>query len=161
MRKRINEKHMINGVTFTNPESTYIDVDVEIGAEAVIEANVVLKGKTTIGERTVLTNGTRVVDSQIAADVIISQSDIEESIIEEGVTVGPYAHIRPGSILQKGVHIGNFVEVKSSTIGENTKAGHLTYLGNAQVGKEVNFGAGTILANYDGKNKFTTVIGEL
>lgn len=160
MRKRINEKHMINGVTFTNPESTYIDVDVEIGAEAVIEANVVLKGKTTVGERTVLTNGTRVVDSQIAADVVISQSDIEESIIEEGVTVGPYAHIRPGSILQKGVHIGNFVEVKSSTIGENTKAGHLTYLGNAQVGREVNFGAGTILANYDGKNKFTTVIGD-
>ena len=160
MRKRINEQHMVNGVTFTNPEATYIDVDVEIGAEAVIEANVVLKGHTRIGERTVLTNGTRVVNSQIAADVVISNSDIEDSTVEAGVTVGPYAHIRPGSTLKAGVHIGNFVEVKSSTVGEGTKAGHLTYLGNAQVGKEVNFGAGTILANYDGKNKFTTTIGD-
>lgn len=160
MRKRINEKHMVNGVTFTNPEATYIDVDVEIGAEAVIEANVVLKGQTSIGERTVLTNGTRVVNSQIAADVVISNSDIEDSVIEAGVTVGPYAHVRPDSTLKAGVHIGNFVEVKSSIIGEGTKAGHLTYLGNAQVGKEVNFGAGTILANYDGKNKFTTIIGD-
>lgn len=160
MRKRINEKHMVNGVTFTNPEATYIDIDVEIGAEALVEANVVLKGKTSIGERTVLTNGTRIVDSQIAADVVISSSDIEASTIETGVTVGPYAHIRPGSTLKKDVHIGNYVEVKSSTIGENTKAGHLTYLGNAQVGRDVNFGAGTILANYDGKNKFMTTIGD-
>lgn len=160
MRKRINEKHMINGVTFVNPEVAYIDIDVAIGAEAVIEANVVLKGKTSIGERTVLTNGSRVVDSQIAADVVISNSDVEESIIEAGVTVGPYAHIRPGSLLKKNAHIGNYVEVKSSTVGENTKAGHLTYLGNAEVGKDVNFGAGTILANYDGKNKFTTTIGD-
>lgn len=160
MRRRINKAHMVNGVTFINPESTYIDVDVEIGAEAVVEANVVLKGKTSIGERTVLTNGTRVVDSQIASDVVISNSDIEDSVIEAGVTVGPYAHIRPGSKIQAGAHIGNFVEVKSSTIGVNTKAGHLTYIGNAEVGQEVNFGAGTILANYDGKNKFTTTIGD-
>ncbi len=160
MRRRINKAHMVNGVTFINPESTYIDVDVTIGAEAVIEANVVLKGQTSVGERTVLTNGTRVVDSQIAADVVISNSDIEDSVIEAGVTVGPYAHIRPGSVLKTNVHVGNFVEVKSSTIGENTKAGHLTYIGNAEVGQEVNFGAGTILANYDGKNKFTTTIGD-
>lgn len=159
MRKRINEAHMTNGVTFVNPEATYIDIDVTIGAEAVIEANVVLKGQTSIGERTVLTNGTRVVDSQIAADVVISNSDIESALIEAGVTVGPYAHIRPDSTLKEGVHIGNYVEVKSSTIGKGTKAGHLTYLGNAEVGSDVNFGAGTILANYDGKNKFTTQIG--
>ncbi len=92
---------MVNGVTFINPDATYIDIDVEIGAEAVIEANVVLKGQTVIGERTVLTNGTRVRDSKIAADVVISNSDIEESVIEEGVTVGPYAHIRPDSLLKK------------------------------------------------------------
>lgn len=160
MRRRINKAHMVKGVTFINPESTYIDVDVTIGAESVIEANVVLKGKTSIGDRTVLTNGTRVVDSQIASDVVISNSDIEDSVIEAGVTVGPYAHIRPGSKIQAGAHIGNFVEVKSSTIGANTKAGHLTYIGNAEVGQEVNFGAGTILANYDGQNKFTTTIGD-
>ncbi len=92
---------MVNGVTFINPDATYIDIDVVIGAEAVIEANVVLKGQTVIGERTVLTNGTRVRDAKIAADVVISNSDIEESVIEEGVTVGPYAHIRPGSLLKK------------------------------------------------------------
>ncbi|TCD46759.1 bifunctional UDP-N-acetylglucosamine diphosphorylase/glucosamine-1-phosphate N-acetyltransferase GlmU [Streptococcus sp. X16XC17] len=159
MRKRINEKHMVNGVTFTNPESTYIDIDVEIGAEAVIEANVVLKGNTSIGERTVLTNGTRVVNSQIATDVVVSNSDIEDAVIETGVTVGPYAHIRPGSTLGKNVHVGNFVEVKGSSLGEGTKAGHLTYIGNAQVGSDVNFGAGTITVNYDGKGKYKTTIG--
>lgn len=159
MRKRINEQHMLNGVTFTHPETTYIDTDVVIGAEAVIEANVVLKGKTSIGERTLLTNGTRVRDSQIAADVVISQSDIEEAVIESGVTVGPYAHIRPDSRLEKGVHVGNFVEVKGSVLGENTKAGHLTYIGNAEVGQDVNFGAGTITVNYDGQHKYKTIIG--
>ena len=115
---------MVNGVTFINPDATYIDIDVEIGAEAVIEANVVLKGQTVIGERTVLTNGTRVRDAKIAADVVISNSDIEESVIEEGVTVGPYAHIRPQSILCKDAHVGNFVEVKATTLGEHSKVGH-------------------------------------
>ncbi|MFA9413941.1 MULTISPECIES: bifunctional UDP-N-acetylglucosamine diphosphorylase/glucosamine-1-phosphate N-acetyltransferase GlmU [unclassified Streptococcus] len=159
MRKRINASHMVNGVTFTQPDATYIDIDVTIGAEAVIEANVVLKGQTTIGERAVLTNGTRVVDSQIGADVVISNSDIEHAVIADYVTVGPYAHIRPDSSLATGVHIGNFVEVKGSSIGENSKAGHLTYIGNAEVGSDVNFGAGTITVNYDGKHKFKTVIG--
>ncbi|MBY5035230.1 bifunctional UDP-N-acetylglucosamine diphosphorylase/glucosamine-1-phosphate N-acetyltransferase GlmU [Streptococcus gallolyticus] len=158
MRKRITEKHMVNGVTFTNPEATYIDIDVEIGAEVVIEANVTLKGKTKIGERTVLTNGTRVVDSSIAADVVISNSDIGDSVIETGVTVGPYAHIRPGSLLKKDAHVGNFVEIKASTLGENTKSGHLTYIGNAQVGNNVNVGAGTITVNYDGQGKYKTLI---
>lgn len=158
MRKRINQVHLLNGVSMTNPDATYIDIDVEIGAEAVIEANVVLKGQTKIGERTVVTNGSRVRDSKIAADVVISQSDIEESTIESGVTVGPYAHIRPGSLLKQEVHIGNFVEVKGSTVGERTKAGHLTYLGNATIGADVNIGAGTITVNYDGKNKFQTTI---
>lgn len=160
MRKRINERHMVNGVTFVHPETAYVDVDVTIGQEAVIEGNVTLKGKTSIGERSILTNGTRICDSQIAEDVVISNSDIEEAVIETGVTVGPFAHIRPGTTLKKTVHIGNFVEVKSSTIGEGTKAGHLTYLGNAEVGKDVNFGAGTILANYDGQHKYTTTIGD-
>ncbi|HFI0331654.1 TPA: bifunctional UDP-N-acetylglucosamine diphosphorylase/glucosamine-1-phosphate N-acetyltransferase GlmU [Streptococcus suis] len=160
MRKRINEKHMVNGVTFINPDATYIDIDVEIGAEAVIEANVVLKGQTVIGERTVLTNGTRVRDAKIAADVVISNSEIEESVIEEGVTVGPYAHIRPQSILCKDAHVGNFVEVKATTLGEHSKVGHLTYLGNATIGKGVNIGAGTITANYDGQHKYQTIIGD-
>ena len=159
MRNRINEEHMRNGVTLIDPEATYIDIDVEIAPEVQIEANVILKGQTKIGAETVLTNGTYVVDSTIGAGAVITNSMIEESSVADGVTVGPYAHIRPGSSLGAQVHIGNFVEVKGSSIGENTKAGHLTYIGNCEVGSHVNFGAGTITVNYDGKNKYKTVIG--
>ena len=158
MRRRINKTHMINGVTFQNPNATYIDVDVEIAPDVVIEANVTLKGKTKVGAESVLTNGTYIVDSTIGANTVITNSMIEHSVVEKGATVGPFAHIRPDSMLKEGVHIGNFVEVKGSTIGENTKAGHLTYIGNAEVGSDVNFGAGTITVNYDGQHKFKTQI---
>ena len=158
MRRRINKAHMVNGVTFQNPNATYIDVDVEIEPDVVIEANVTLKGKTKVGAESVLTNGTYIVDSTIGANTVITNSMIEHSVVEEGVTVGPFAHVRPDSTLKKDVHIGNFVEVKGSTIGENTKAGHLTYIGNAEVGSDVNFGAGTITVNYDGQHKFKTQI---
>lgn len=160
MRSRINKGHMINGVTFQNPEATYIEADVTIAADVMIEANVSLKGKSRIGAGTVLTNGTCLVDADIGQSVVITHSTIQASTIADGVTIGPYAHIRPGSDLAKNVHIGNFVEVKGSRIGEDTKAGHLTYLGNAEVGSAVNIGAGTITVNYDGKNKFKTVIGD-
>jgi bifunctional UDP-N-acetylglucosamine pyrophosphorylase/glucosamine-1-phosphate N-acetyltransferase len=106
----------------------------------------------------VITNGSYIVDSKIGENTVITNSMIEESVVDEGVTVGPYAHLRPQSHLKKDAHIGNFVEVKGSTIGENTKAGHLTYIGNAQVGSNVNFGAGTITVNYDGQGKFMTEI---
>lgn len=160
MRERINRKHMLNGVTFTNPKATYIDIDVEIGADALIEANVTLKGHTKIGEEVTLTNGTAIIDSTVGAKSVITNSTIEHSTLADGVTVGPYAHIRPDSTLEADVHIGNFVEVKGSHIGADTKAGHLTYIGNAQVGSKVNFGAGTITVNYDGKSKYKTVIGD-
>lgn len=160
MRRRINHMHMVNGVSFQNPDTTYIDIDVEIAEEVVVEANVTLKGHTKIGRETVLTNGTYVVDSEIGANAIITNSMIEESVLADGVTVGPYAHIRPGSELANNVHVGNFVEVKGSKLGENTKSGHLTYIGNAEIGKDVNIGAGTITVNYDGQNKYKTVIGD-
>ena len=160
MRRRINQQHMINGVSFVNPDATYIDVDVEIAPEVQIEANVTLKGQTKIGAETILTNGTYIVDSEIGQRAVITNSMIEESSLADGVTVGPYAHIRPGSSLAKDVHVGNFVEVKGSSIGENTKAGHLTYIGNAEVGANVNFGAGTITVNYDGQKKYKTIIGD-
>ena len=159
MRRRINQAHMVNGVSFVNPDAAYIDIDVEIAPEVQIEANVTLKGKTKLGAETVLTNGTYIVDSEIGAGAVITNSMIEESTVADGVTVGPYAHIRPGSSLAKDVHIGNFVEVKGSSIGENTKAGHLTYIGNCEVGSNVNFGAGTITVNYDGQHKYKTTIG--
>ena len=133
-------------------------MDVEIEPDVVIEANVTLKGQTKVGAESVLTNGTYIVDSTIGAKTVITNSMIEHSVVEEGVTVGPFAHVRPDSTLKKEVHIGNFVEVKGSTIGENTKAGHLTYIGNAEVGSDVNFGAGTITVNYDGQHKFKTQI---
>ena len=160
MRRRINQQHMINGVSFVNPDATYIDVDVEIAPEVQIEANVTLKGQTKIGAETILTNGTYIVDSEIGERAVITSSMIEESSLADGVTVGPYAHIRPGSSLAKDVHVGNFVEVKGSSIGDNTKAGHLTYIGNAEVGANVNFGAGTITVNYDGQKKYKTIIGD-
>lgn len=160
MRRRINQKHMVNGVSFVNPDATYIDVDVEIAPEVQVEANVTLKGQTKIGAETILTNGTYIVDSVIGERTVITSSMIEESSIADGVTVGPYAHIRPGSSLAKDVHVGNFVEVKGSSLGESTKAGHLTYIGNSEVGANVNFGAGTITVNYDGQKKYKTIIGD-
>lgn len=160
MRQRITKKHMVNGVTFQNPETVYIESDVEIAPDVLIEGNVTLKGKTRIAAECVLTNGTYIVDSEIGQGSIITNSMIESSTLASGVTVGPYAHIRPGTSLAKDVHIGNFVEVKGSHIGEKTKVGHLTYIGNAQVGSKVNVGAGTITVNYDGQNKYQTVIGD-
>lgn len=151
---------MVNGVSFVNPEATYIDIDVEIAPEVQIEANVTLKGTSKVGAETILTNGTYIVDSTIGSGAVITNSTIEESTLADGVTVGPYAHIRPGSNLDKNVHIGNFVEVKGSSIGENTKSGHLTYIGNSEIGKDVNIGAGTITVNYDGQKKYKTIIGD-
>lgn len=159
MRRRINHAHMVNGVTLTNPASTYIDSDVIIAPDVVIEANVTLKGQTKIETGAVLTNGTYIVDSVIGENTVITHSMIEASRIEKNVTVGPYAHLRPNSVLEEAVHVGNFVEVKASTLGKETKAGHLTYIGNAEVGHDVNFGAGTITVNYDGQNKYKTIIG--
>ncbi|EHI70232.1 bifunctional UDP-N-acetylglucosamine diphosphorylase/glucosamine-1-phosphate N-acetyltransferase GlmU [Streptococcus ictaluri] len=160
MRQRITQKHMLNGVTFQNPEATYIDSDVTIAPDVTIEANVTLKGHTKIGSQTILTNGAYIVDSEIGQGAVITNSMIESSVIGDGVTVGPYAHLRPGSSLAQDVHIGNFVEVKGSRIGKGSKAGHLTYIGNAEIGAEVNVGAGTITVNYDGQNKYKTIVGD-
>lgn len=159
MRDRINTAHMVNGVSLIDPATTYIDSDVELAPEVIIEPNVTIKGKSSIGRATVLTSGSYIVESIIGQEAVITNAMIEHSRLADGVTVGPYAHIRPDSSLDRGVHIGNFVEVKGSSIGENSKAGHLTYIGNAEVGSDVNFGAGTITANYDGQGKFKTVIG--
>ncbi|HEL0757509.1 TPA: bifunctional UDP-N-acetylglucosamine diphosphorylase/glucosamine-1-phosphate N-acetyltransferase GlmU [Streptococcus equi subsp. zooepidemicus] len=159
MQERINRQHMLNGVTLQNPAATYIESSVEIAPDVLIEANVTLKGQTRIGSRSVITNGSYILDSRLGEGVVVSQSVIEASVLADGVTVGPYAHIRPDSQLDECVHIGNFVEVKGSHLGANTKAGHLTYLGNAEIGSEVNIGAGSITVNYDGQRKYQTVIG--
>lgn len=157
-RARINLKHMLNGVTLIDPDTTYIGADVTIGTDTIIEGNVTIKGKTVIGRKCLITNGSRIEDSTIYGNVTINNSTVEGSTMERQSDCGPYAHLRLGTVLHEEVHIGNYVEVKSSSLGRATKAGHLTYIGNAVVGEKVNFGAGTITANFDGKNKFLTEI---
>ncbi|MCL2113930.1 MAG: bifunctional UDP-N-acetylglucosamine diphosphorylase/glucosamine-1-phosphate N-acetyltransferase GlmU [Streptococcaceae bacterium] len=160
MRTRINRTHMVNGVTLIDPATTYIEADVIIEPETIIEGNVTIKGRTFIGKNVLITNGSRIENSEIHSDCEVRNSTIEGSRMSVGSNAGPYAHLRPGTVLSEEVHVGNFVEVKGSTLGKGTKAGHLTYIGNATVGEKVNFGAGTITANFDGKNKFNTEIDD-
>ncbi|MDR0298334.1 MAG: bifunctional UDP-N-acetylglucosamine diphosphorylase/glucosamine-1-phosphate N-acetyltransferase GlmU [Streptococcaceae bacterium] len=160
MRQRINEKLMLSGVTLLDPATTYIDAAVKIGAETVIEGGVTLRGRTEIGKNCLITQGSRIENSRLENRVIVSNSTVENSVMESGSNCGPYAHLRPGTILHEKVHVGNFVEVKNATLGDGTKAGHLTYIGDATVGKKVNFGAGTVIVNYDGKNKYRSEIDD-
>ena len=158
LQKRITRQWMDSGVTLIDPEQVRIEASVTIGADTVLYPGVTLSGKTTIGERSVL-HACSIKDSRIDSEVLIKDyCVIDGAIIESGVTVGPFAHLRPGTMLRRGAHIGNFVEVKKSEIGEGSKANHLTYLGDARIGKRVNIGAGTITCNYDGKKKHETVI---
>lgn len=151
---------MEEGVILIDPENTYVEDNVKIGKDTILYPGVFLQGKTTIGERCEIIGNTRIIDSTLGNDIRVESSVIEESILEDKVTMGPFAHLRPKSHLKEKVHIGNFVEVKKSTLEKGVKAGHLTYLGDAQVGENTNIGAGTITCNYDGVNKFKTVIGK-
>ena len=160
LRERKNTSLMEEGVILIDPTSTYIEETVKIGKDTVIYPTVMLQGNTVIGENCEIIGCTRIIDSTLGNDIRIESSVIEESIVDDKVTMGPFAHLRPKSHLKEKVHIGNFVEVKKSTLEYGVKAGHLTYLGNATVGKDTNIGAGTITCNYDGVNKFDTVIGE-
>ena len=160
LRERKNISLMEAGVILIDPATTYIDDEVKIGRDTIIYPNVTLQGNTEIGENSKILSGTRVIDSKIYDNVRIESSVIEESIVENGVTIGPFAHLRPKSHLKEDVHIGNFVETKKSVLEKGVKAGHLTYLGDAHVGEKTNIGAGTITCNYDGKNKFKTEIGK-
>ena len=160
MQQRINEKHMENGVTFIDPATAYIDADVKIDCDTVIEGNVVIKGKSVIGRNCLITSGSRIVDSQIGDCVTVTSSTIEDSQMDEQTDIGPNSHLRPGSIIRKHAHIGNFVEVKNAEIGENSKVGHLTYVGDATLGKDINVGCGTIFANYDGVKKDHINVGD-
>ncbi len=158
IQRRVARYFMDCGVTLMDPDRIRIDATVTIGADTIVHPGVTLEGKTTVGERCIL-HACRIKDSQVSSDVQIKDhSVIESAIVESDVTIGPFAHIRPGTILRKGAKVGNFVEIKKSELGEHSKANHLTYLGDAFVGKRVNIGAGTITCNYDGKNKHKTVI---
>ena len=159
LRKRTNNRHMENGVTLIDPNSTYIGDDVEIGRDTVIYPGNVIEGNTKIGENVVLYPNSRISNSTISNNVEIQSSVIIDSKIGEGTTVGPFAYIRPESVIGNNARIGDFVEIKKSNIGDNTKVSHLTYIGDANVGENCNFGCGTVVVNYDGKKKHTTTIG--
>lgn len=160
MKERINKEHMRKGVTFIDPSSTYVESDVEIGADTVLEPGVYVKGQTTIGENTVIGAHSVIENSRIGNNVTVTSSTIEEAVMKDGSDIGPNSHLRPGAILAENVHVGNYVEVKKATIGEGSKVGHHTYVGNAKIGKDVNVSCGTIFVNYDGKNKHMTTVGD-
>ncbi len=160
LRDRKNIELMEKGAILIDPSAVYAEEDVKVGRDTVIYPGAILQGKTVIGENCHILGTTRIIDSTLGDNIKVESSVIEESILEEGVTVGPFAHLRPKSHLKEKVHIGNFVEVKKSTLEKGVKAGHLTYLGDAQIGEDTNIGAGTITCNYDGKNKFKTVVGK-
>lgn len=159
LRARIAEEHMLAGVTLIDPQAAYIDREVTIGRDTVIHPNCHLLGRSSLGEGCIVEPGCKVTDSQVGNAVTLRASSvITGSVIEDRVEVGPFAHLRPGTVLKQESRIGNFVEVKKSTIGRGTKAGHLTYLGDATLGEKVNVGAGTITCNYDGRKKHPTII---
>lgn len=160
LRDRKNIELMEKGAILIDPSAVYAEEDVKVGRDTVIYPGVVLQGKTVIGDNCQILGTTRIIDSTLGDNIKVESSVIEESILEEGVTVGPFAHLRPKSHLKEKVHIGNFVEIKKSTLEKGVKAGHLTYLGDAQIREDTNIGAGTITCNYDGKNKFKTVVGK-
>lgn len=160
MQKRINEYHMRNGVTMRTPESVYIEDGVEIGNDTEICQNVTIKSGTKIGSDCVIGSGSMLDRAVIHDGVDVLSSVILESEVDEGTHVGPFAYIRPNCHVGKEVKVGDFVELKNSNIDDGTKISHLTYIGDSDVGKRVNFGCGTVTCNYDGKKKYRTTIGD-
>lgn len=160
VRRRICERLMREGVTIVDPPTTYIDDAVEIGQDSRIEPCTFISGSTTIAEGCRIGPHAIVRDSRIGPECAVVASVVEESEIGARVDVGPYAHLRPGNRIGDDVHIGNYVELKNATIGPHTRIGHVSYLGDAEVGEDVNIGAGAITANYDGVHKHRTVIGD-
>jgi bifunctional UDP-N-acetylglucosamine pyrophosphorylase / glucosamine-1-phosphate N-acetyltransferase len=158
LKKRINEQHMRNGVTIIDPQNTYIDSDIIIGRDTVIYPGTVLKGSTSIGEDCLIGPNTEIDSCQIGDETVIKQSVAHHSSIGSQVNIGPFAHIRPESSISDDVKIGNFVELKKTSFGKGSKASHLSYIGDAEVGEDVNLGCGSITVNYDGKRKHLTKI---
>lgn len=160
MRRRIAEEHMLAGVTIIDPDSVYIEEDVVIGNDTEIWPGVVLKGKTIIGSGCVIGKDTIIEDSTIGDGTDILKSVIKGSEIGEGTHVGPFAYLRPGSAVGSECKVGDFVEIKNAVFGDGSKASHLAYIGDADVGKNVNVGCGVVFANYDGVHKFRTTVGD-
>jgi bifunctional UDP-N-acetylglucosamine pyrophosphorylase / glucosamine-1-phosphate N-acetyltransferase len=160
LQQRVLEEHMLAGVTIVDPASTYIDTAVKIEPDTTIFPQTHLCGRTAVGRGCSIGPGAYIANSSVADGAEIVQSTVKDSIVAEGVTIGPFAHLRGSSIVEQGAHIGNFVEMKNTRMGRGAKAGHLSYLGDAEIGERANIGAGTITCNYDGKKKSKTKIGK-
>lgn len=160
MKKKINEKHMRNGVTLLDPFNTYIEADVKIGSDTIIEPGVLLKGQTVIGEDCFIGTHSEISDSKIGNRVRVISSNIESAEMADDSNIGPYSHLRPNSKIGEQVHIGNFVEVKNAQIGAHTSVAHLTYVGDADLGENINVGCGVVFVNYDGKDKHRSTVGD-
>jgi bifunctional UDP-N-acetylglucosamine pyrophosphorylase/glucosamine-1-phosphate N-acetyltransferase len=161
LRARRNREVMLSGVTLEDPASTQIDLDVTIGADTIIGPGAMLQGTTTVGERCRIQSGVRLTNATLGDGVtVLDHSVVVESTVEAGARVGPFAHLRPGTVVGEGARVGNFVELKKTSLGKGSKANHLAYLGDATIGERVNVGAGTITCNYDGVTKHPTVIDD-
>lgn len=160
LRDRIRVHWMKSGVTMPDPSSVYIDADVSLGQDTTVLPNTHVTGRTGVGERCVIGPNSIIDDARIGNECRVRSSVVEGSELEARVTVGPFTHVRPGSHIAEGVVLGNFAEVNRSTVGRNSKAAHFSYLGDAQVGEDVNIGAGTVTVNYDGESKLSTRIGD-
>lgn len=160
MRGRINKHYMTEGVTMINPATVYIEAGAKIGADSVIGPDVMIRGNTVIGSGCEISMGSRIENSVIGDGVRVYSSVVLNSEIGEGSDVGPFAYVRPDCRVGRGVKVGDFVELKNSVVGDGTKISHLTYLGDSDIGKDVNFGCGTVTCNYDGKNKYRSKIGD-
>ncbi len=158
MQRRINTNLMLEGVTIIDPDNTFICNDAVIGIDTVIYPGTVIEGKTVIGKNVYIGPNCRLINASIGDDSDVNISTILESSVGSRTHVGPYAYIRPGCNIGSGCKVGDFVELKKAQIGDGTKLSHLTYVGDAEVGCNVNFGCGTVVVNYDGKNKYKTVI---
>ena len=160
LRVRINEAYMRAGVTMRDPSTVYVDWGVELGQDVTLEPGVILQGATTVGDGSVIGPDTTIVESAIGRGCRVQRSVVERSTVEDGATVGPYSHLRPGSHIGAGAEIGNYAEVKNSRLGARVKQHHMSYLGDADIGAGTNIGAGTITANWDGRAKNRTRVGE-
>jgi bifunctional UDP-N-acetylglucosamine pyrophosphorylase / glucosamine-1-phosphate N-acetyltransferase len=159
-KARINRQHMLNGVTIIDPANTYIETDVTIGSDTILLPGTILRGRTVIGENCTIGPQTEIIDSTIMDEVTIKQSVVQDAYVDSDASVGPFAYLRPGAKIGKHVKIGDFVEIKNATLGEGTKVSHLSYVGDAVVGSNVNIGCGAITVNYDGFNKNLTEIDD-
>src|SRR4029079_7365928 len=160
LRTRINSAHMRAGVTMRDPSTVYVDATVTLAADVTLEPNVILRGATSVGEGTTIGAGSEIRDSTIGAGCVVWASIVESSTVEDGARVGPFSHVRPGSHIGPDAEVGNFAELKNTRLARGVKQHHVSYLGDAELGAGTNVGPGTITANFDGRRKHKTTIGE-